>query len=117
MEVCFLIQKLLFQNKYIEKLVPLYRPATQKELKLCPGNWKYGSFFTTLVTECALFLPWASDKFIQAGGKIKKYKIQSFSTLWPEYKVVVNCCGLGAKILCDDSKIVPIRGQVLKVNL
>lgn len=104
------------QNKYIEKLVPIYRQATEKELKLCPGDWKYGSYFTTLLTECALYLPWASKKFTNAGGTFKQYKVDSLSSLSPEYKVIVNCCGLGAKFLCDDNKMVPIRGQVIKVS-
>ena len=32
-----------------------------------------------------------------------------------KFDVIVNCTGLGAKFLCDDFKLVPIRGQVLKV--
>lgn len=96
--------------------MPLYRPATESELKLCPGNWKYGSFFTTLITESSLFLPWASQKFLRAGGEIKSRRINSLSSLWPEYHLVVNCSGLGAKFLCNDDKMVPIRGQVAKVS-
>lgn len=54
---------------------------------------------------------------MEAGGNIKQHKIDSFSSLRTEYKVIVNCCGLGAKFLCDDNKLVPIRGQVIKVSL
>lgn len=96
--------------------MPLYRPATEEELRICPGDWKYGSFFTTLLTECSLFLPWATHKFVKAGGIIERRKIDEFSCLSREYKIIVNCCGLGAKLLCDDNKLVPIRGQVLKVS-
>lgn len=32
------------------------------------------------------------------------------------YDVVVNCSGLGAKTLCNDKLLVPIRGQVVKVR-
>jgi len=31
------------------------------------------------------------------------------------FDVVMNCAGLGAKYLCSDNKMVPIRGQVVKV--
>jgi len=31
------------------------------------------------------------------------------------FDIVMNCTGLGAKHLCCDNKMVPIRGQVIKV--
>lgn len=43
--------------------------------------------------------------------------IDNLSSLASEYDVIVNCTGLGAKYLCNDRKLVPIRGQVLKVCL
>ncbi|XP_026478983.1 D-aspartate oxidase [Ctenocephalides felis] len=104
------------RNSYIEKLVPIYRAATEDELQLCPGNWKYGSFFTTLLTECRLYLPWAKQKFLSNGGHITEYTINNFADLPEKYDIVVNCTGLQAKILCNDNKLVPIRGQVIKVK-
>lgn len=50
------------------------------------------------------------------GGKILKQTIQSFTELAGEYDVILNCSGFGAKILCNDKKLVPIRGQVIKVK-
>lgn len=52
----------VFKNHLLENTVPLYRRATDKELKLCPGNWKYGSYFTTLIIECTKFLPWSLER-------------------------------------------------------
>lgn len=106
----------LVRNHYIEKLVPLYRSATEEELKICPGDWKYGSFLSTLLIECGIYLPWATDKFLNAGGKIFERKVDGLPHLAGKYDVVVNCTGLGAKYLCNDHKLVPIRGQVLKVH-
>lgn len=57
-----LVLLLLFQNHYIEQIVPVYRAATEQELTLCPGEWKYGSFFTTVLAECRLFQPWATKR-------------------------------------------------------
>jgi len=31
------------------------------------------------------------------------------------FDIVMNCTGFGAKYLCSDIKLVPIRGQVIKV--
>ncbi|KAJ8973754.1 hypothetical protein NQ317_018342 [Molorchus minor] len=106
----------IVRNHYIEKLVPIYRPATEEELTLCPGNWKYGSFFTTILTQCSLYLPWVAQNFVNAGGKILEQQIISLLSVGQEYNVVVNCTGLGAQSLCNDHKLVPIRGQVIKVE-
>ncbi|KAK9743500.1 FAD dependent oxidoreductase [Popillia japonica] len=104
------------RNHYIEKLVPIYRAATEEELQLCPGDWKYGSFYTTVLTECGLYLPWAMMQFTKSGGKLIDYKLESFGDLSSEYDLIINCTGLGAKYLCNDHKVAPIRGQVFKVK-
>ncbi|CRK92949.1 CLUMA_CG006587, isoform A [Clunio marinus] len=104
------------RNFLIEDVLPAYRNATEEELKICPGNWKYGSFFTTLVTECGLYLPWATKNFLDRGGQIFNRKINDFADLHGTYDIIVNCTGLEAKNLCNDRKVVPIRGQVLKVH-
>ncbi|CAB0039303.1 unnamed protein product [Trichogramma brassicae] len=36
-------------NDYMEKLVPIYRRATESELQLTDNVWKYGSFVSTLI--------------------------------------------------------------------
>lgn len=55
-------------------------------------------------------------RFENNGGKIIPQFINSFSELQGNYDVVFNCTGLGAKNLCSDKKLVPIRGQVIKVK-
>lgn len=104
------------RNHYIEKLVPVYRRATESELRLCPGDWKYGSFFTTLLIESKYFLPWAIDRFQQNGGTVTKGNVSSLDDALKSYDIVFNCTGMGAQKLCNDHKLVPIRGQVLKVK-
>lgn len=44
------------------------------------------------------------------------HHVDSLKTLPEKYDVVVNCTGMGAKELCGDQQLVPIRGQVLKVR-
>lgn len=36
--------------------------------------------------------------------------------MYGSYDIIVNCTGMEAKTLCNDRKLVPIRGQVLKVH-
>lgn len=47
---------------------PDFREATNEELKAhssAESELKYGSFFTSMVIECKLFLPWALKKYVQ----------------------------------------------------
>ncbi|RZF48265.1 hypothetical protein LSTR_LSTR006232 [Laodelphax striatellus] len=104
------------QNHFLEDIVPIYRSATNEELKLCPGEWQYGSYFTTLLIECRRFLPWALNRFKSNGGRVNEKSIQSFDEIPDDFNVIVNCTGFGAKYLCKDLKMVPIRGQVIKVK-
>ncbi|KAJ3655362.1 hypothetical protein Zmor_014496 [Zophobas morio] len=106
----------IVRNYYLEKLVPLYRQATEEELKLCSGIWKYGSFFTTLLTQCSLYLPWITVKLKAKGVRFISKRIEGFGDIQNNYDAIINCTGLGAKFLCNDKKIVPIRGQVIKVE-
>lgn len=64
-----------------------------------------------------MWLPWATKKFQSAGGNIVKKHVDSLAEFnGQEYSAVFNCTGLGAKDLCDDRKMVPIRGQIIKVR-
>ena len=33
-----------------------------------------------------------------------------------KFDVVVNCTGLGARELCNDDKIAPVRGHIIRVS-
>ncbi|KAJ8717386.1 hypothetical protein PYW08_005785 [Mythimna loreyi] len=103
------------RNYLIEDLMPIYRPVTDEELKLAPVGTKFGSYFLTLKAECGRYLPWMEKIIVQRGGELVKRKVENFASL-SNYDLVFNCAGLGAKYLCDDHDLVPIRGQVIKVK-
>ncbi|XP_043249384.1 D-aspartate oxidase [Colletes gigas] len=104
------------KSHWIENLVPVYRRTTNEEFQLVGGNWKYGSFFTTLLTDCRLYLPWARRKLQENGAKLAIKKLASFAELATDWNVIINCTGFGARSLCNDRRLVPIRGQVIKVE-
>ncbi|CAK1579750.1 unnamed protein product [Parnassius mnemosyne] len=104
------------RNHLIEDLVPIYRAVDKNELALCGDGWKYGSYFSTVKIGCERYLPWMERKFIEKGGKIVVGKIESFASLPEKYDLVFNCTGIGAKFLCNDHSLVPMRGQVIKVR-
>ncbi|XP_029662054.1 D-aspartate oxidase-like, partial [Formica exsecta] len=102
--------------RWLESVVPVYRRATEEEFQLVNGNWKYGSFFSTLLTQSNLYLPWIKRKLLIDGVTFKQRKLNSLKELTGEFDIVINCTGLGARKLCDDRRLVSIRGQVLKVK-
>ncbi|GAB0092236.1 D-aspartate oxidase [Sergentomyia squamirostris] len=106
----------IVRNHRIEKLLPLYRTATEEELKLCPGDWKFGSFFSTLLTEFRTYQPWAEKQFLANGGKFLTKSVKNLTDLEEDFGLLFNCTGLGAKWLLGDNKLVPIRGQIIKVK-
>ncbi|XP_047030974.1 D-aspartate oxidase [Helicoverpa zea] len=103
------------RNHLIEDIVPLYRAVTDEELKLAPKSTKFGSYFSTLKLECGNYLPWTEKIIVERGGQLLNKKVESFKSL-SNYDLVFNCSGLGARYLCNDHDLVPIRGQVIKVK-
>ncbi|XP_028981574.1 D-aspartate oxidase isoform X1 [Esox lucius] len=93
-----------------------FRTMTDQELKRFP-NHKFGQAFTTVKCECSNYLPWLEKRFRKAGGQVVKQKVNNLQELSTQgYDVIVNCSGLGAKTLVEDSQVYPVRGQVLKVH-
>ena len=41
-----------------------------------------------------------------------KSTVDALDNLADEYQVVVNCAGLGARWICQDKSVLPLRGQV-----
>lgn len=85
-----------------------------------PGEWLHGARFTTLLADCRRFLPWATRRFLVAGGRLQQRSVGALADLFDDsdamYAAVFNCSGLGARKLCADTRLVPIRGQVLRVH-
>lgn len=69
--------------------------------------------FYTMMIEPNTYLPAVMQDFRIAGGQIK---VQEFSNLaelqaLPQ-RVIVNCTGLGAKMLFGDDELTPVKGQL-----
>ena len=51
--------------------------------------------------------------FLAAGGKIQRNEFHSLADFAHlKEKVVINCPGYGARALCKDESIIPVRGQI-----
>jgi D-amino-acid oxidase len=68
----------------------------------------------TLMVEPPVFLPLLLDAFLGAGGELDQVSFDRPADLeaLPE-GVLINCSGLGARTLFDDSALVSVRGHIL----
>lgn len=80
-------------------------------------------FFAIDAFECLLpvidvpvYMPWLKDNVQQMGVRFVTKSLNSLTELQSEADIIVNCSGLGAKSLVDDSEVFPIRGQVVRVE-
>jgi len=66
------------------------------------------------LAEPPLYLPHLFKRFIDNGGSFEEREITSLSELSNLDTIIINCTGLGAKNLCDDADLHPMRGQILR---
>ncbi|XP_034847701.1 D-aspartate oxidase isoform X3 [Mirounga leonina] len=92
-----------------------FRKMTEAELKKFPQH-VFGHAFTTLKCESPTYLPWLEKRLKGSGVLILTRRIGDLWELHPSFDIVVNCSGLGSRQLAGDSKIFPVRGQVLRVQ-
>ncbi|MGH8926420.1 MAG: FAD-dependent oxidoreductase [Acidimicrobiia bacterium] len=74
------------------------------------GGWRIDGF----LIDPTVYLPWLQARFETNGGTIEARRLGSLDET--DAKVLVNCSGLGARELCGDRELVPVRGQVVAVK-
>lgn len=89
------------------------RQARASELR--PG-YGYGWVFESPVIEMPVYLEWLTARLYARGGFLRQVEVRSLEELAVEADLVVNCAGLGARELTGDATMVPVRGQVLRVE-
>lgn len=92
--------------------VPDFRVAAAHELPAGCHGWA----FTAPIADTSAYLPWLARRFTAAGGTMEMRRAQSLAEAAEACEVVVNCTGLGAETLVGDASLVPIRGQVVRVE-
>ena len=88
--------------------IPHFRILEEDEIAT---GYSFGWEIEAPVIEMHLYMPWLERRFIELGGEIITRYVQQISEL-PGH-IVVNCCGLGGKELCDDHNLEPVRGQIV----
>lgn len=87
-------------------------PSLAHETAL-PPDYVDGWTFTTPVVEMPIHLRWLIRRVEALGGTITRMNLSALPT---GGDVVVNCAGLGSRLLGSDKSVVPVRGQTLLVD-
>lgn len=87
--------------------VPDLRPATG-----LPAGYAGGWSFLTPIAEMPVYLRWLAARLEALGGTLTRLNLRG---LPDGGDVVVNCSGLGARLLGADRTVVPVSGQVVRV--
>lgn len=66
------------------------------------------------LVEPHLYLPYLFAEFERKGGNFSKVCVDTLEELHKLDELVINCTGLGARKLCADNLVYPIRGQILR---
>ncbi|WP_460695512.1 FAD-dependent oxidoreductase [Nocardia thraciensis] len=91
-----------------------FRRARADEL---PPHYRSGFRFTVPLLEMPIFLPWLESQVRRGGARWVRRtirKLDELDDLAPD--VIVNCGGLRAGPLADDTTVYPIRGQIVRVT-
>lgn len=74
-----------------------------------PAGWTEGWRFTTPIADTSVYLDWLVGRIEASGGTLTRLNLGGL----PGGRLVVNCSGLGARLLGSDRTVVPVRGQVV----
>ena len=75
------------------------------------GGWA----FTVPSVEMSRYLPWLQQSLSAAGGTLIRRRIDALEQAGVWAPAVVNASGLGARALCGDIQVRPVRGQLVLV--
>ena len=81
-----------------------------------PPGYTDGHAFVAPVVEMPMYLSYLMDRFAASGGSVQRRTLSSLDEVAADARVVVNCVGLGARDLVDDTTMNPIRGQIVRVR-
>ena len=86
-----------------------FRPLAPNELT---GGFESGWRIEVPLIETPVYLPYLVNRFLLQGGRIIRRTLQSLHEVMEDNTTVVNCTGLGSKLLAHDDQLIPVRGQI-----
>ncbi|MCS7012182.1 MAG: FAD-dependent oxidoreductase [Chloroherpetonaceae bacterium] len=99
-------------NLWWRETVEQIRRLSQSEL---PAGFADGYLAKVPLVETNVYMPYLLRWAQHLGAEVVQAEVHSVQALAQTSALVVNCAGLGARELCGDEALYPIRGQVLSV--
>jgi len=75
-----------------------------------------GYALTVPLIDTTIYLDYLTDWFGKAGGVIQATHINKLEEIPPDFDLIINCAGVGARDLIHDPDLEPHRGQVAIVS-
>jgi D-amino-acid oxidase len=93
-------------------IIPEFRRCGIGDL---PPGFADGFRFTVPLVDMPVYLEYLGARFKSAGGEVEVRSVRSLRDVAEDAAVIVNCTGIGARILVPDLELRPIRGQLVVV--
>ena len=91
--------------------IPYFRILKKEEII---EGYTFGWEMEAPVIEMNLYMPWLLSRFKDLGGIFALKKFNSIDEVPGEF--IVNCTGIGARIMSEDETVIPVRGQVIYIE-
>ena len=91
--------------------IPYFRILEKEEII---EGYTFGWEMEAPVIEMNLYMPWLLSRFEDLGGVFELKKFNSIEEVPGEF--IVNCTGIGARIISEDETVIPVRGQVIYIE-
>lgn len=107
---------LLFVNKETIHLPASMRSREQRPISdSILQQYPHSECYAVPFIDTSIYLPYLLDQYKSLGGQWIQKEIENFSDIESE-STIVNCAGLGAKKLCSDESLYPVRGQIVVIE-
>ncbi len=78
-----------------------------------PDGYAWGFRHETPIIHMGRYLSYLQARLAQAGGTVRQVRLDTLTDAGRYGEQVMNCAGLGARELCGDEAVTPVRGQHL----
>lgn len=93
--------------------IPAWCSSLGRVTSIAHDNFASGFSINVPLADTTIYLDYLIDRFQKAGGAIENgVHFEKIEEVDSRFGVVINCAGIGARVLANDSNLEPHRGQV-----